>query len=98
MFGDGFDRVHDVHVAYVVGRICRFARVKSHEAAQDGALGVRNPAAVGVKVVLAVFLFAELLVQDQVVSCISVCGRGCCVSGYVCVRVCHADHLHPCIG
>ena len=100
MFSDGFDRVHDVNVAHGVGRICRLARVKAHEAAQDGALGVRNPVAVGVKVVLAVFLFAELLVQDQVVGCVSVCGRGCCVSGcvWVCVRVCHADHLHPCIG
>lgn len=83
MFSDGFDRVHDVHVAHGVGRICRFAWVKAHEAAQDGALGVRYPAAVGVKVVLAVILFAELLVQDQVVGCGCVCGRGRCVSGCV---------------
>ncbi len=81
MFSDGFDRVHDVYVAHGVGRIRRFARVEAHEAAQDGALGVRNPVAVGVKVVLAVFRFAELPVQDQVVGC--VCGRGCCVSGCV---------------
>lgn len=85
LFSDGFDRVHDVHVAHGVGRICRFARVEAHEAAQDGALGVRNPAAVGVEVILAVFLFAELPVQDQVVGCgcICSCDRGRCVSGCV---------------
>ena len=64
LFGDDFDRVHDVHVAHGVGRICRFARVKAHEAVQDGTFGVQNPVAVGVKVVLAVFLFTELPVQD----------------------------------